>query len=54
MAKHLLKLCGDDDLRRKMGEAGYSYIKEHFGFDAQTAEYEKLYSSLNNSRNSWL
>lgn len=50
MAHHILTLVHNTDLRQQMGAAGYAYIKEHFGFEAQTANYEKLYTTIHQTQ----
>ncbi len=50
MAQYILALADDHSLRQKMGEAGYNFIKEHFGFTHQTAQYEKLYEAVSERR----
>jgi glycosyltransferase involved in cell wall biosynthesis len=46
MACHVLTLADDPALRQRLGEAGYAFIKENFGFGAQTTAYEHLYQDL--------
>ena len=46
MAERVLQLAGDAALRRDMGLAGYRYVEEHFGFEAQTRKYEELYEAI--------
>lgn len=43
MAKHVLALAVDSQLRRMLGNAGYEYVREEFGFEKQTKLYEELY-----------
>ena len=50
MARHLLALADDPDLRQRMGHAGYAYTKEHFSFTAQTEAYEQLYTDLHQAK----
>lgn len=47
MAGHICALAVNPALRQLMGQAGYQYIKEHFGFVAQTEAYERLYTDIN-------
>lgn len=50
MVDSVLKLTEDPALRRDMGMAGYHYVAEHFGFEAQTRKYEELYEDVYNRR----
>lgn len=50
MAQHIQTLASSPDLCRKMGEAGYEYVKKHFSFEAQTSEYEQLYVNVLKAR----
>jgi len=46
MARHVLALADDAELRKRMGSAGYEYIKKQFSFTAQTEAYCQLYTGL--------
>lgn len=46
MARHLLCLLDDPQMRRDFGTAGYAFISKHFGFMAQTAVYQQLYLDI--------
>jgi len=46
MAQHLLVLANDTVLRHKMGEAGFRYVSDEFGFEKQTELYEELYMRI--------
>lgn len=45
MVQSVEKLVDSPGLRQQMGHAGYSYIAEHFGFEAQTHKYTELYKA---------
>ena len=40
------RLCGDAEMRRKMGEAGRRRIVDHFTTDRMARKFEALYSRL--------
>ncbi|MDH4099356.1 MAG: glycosyltransferase [Nitrospirota bacterium] len=46
MAEHILRLAGDPDLRREMGEKGHERVRAIFGFEDQTRKYEELYTRV--------
>ncbi|MCE1226583.1 MAG: glycosyltransferase [Geobacteraceae bacterium] len=46
MVTSIKKLLDDPGLRNQMGTAGYYYVETNFGFSAQTAAYERLYTGL--------
>jgi len=46
MARHLLELFSDADLRNSMGENGYKHIANHFSYLEQTKKYTALYEQL--------
>lgn len=46
MTQHLHVLVKDVALRQKMGEAGFKYVREEFGFEKQTELYEHLYQNI--------
>ncbi len=46
LAERILKLCGDDDLRRSMGNAGRRLMQERFSFAAQAEAYQRLFARL--------
>lgn len=43
MVAGIQQLITNPGLRDQMGMAGYQYVADHFGFEAQTRCYEKLY-----------
>ena len=45
----LLKMIGDDSLRKKMGEKGWSFVKEKFHYLRLTKDVKNLYLSLLNN-----
>lgn len=46
LANAIAKLCRDSELRRKMGEAGYYRIIQHFTTERMVKQFEKLFISL--------
>lgn len=46
MVTSIQKLLDDPELRHQMGTAGYHFVEDNFGFPAQTAAYEELYTRL--------
>lgn len=46
MASHLMALAADRTLREQMGNSGYAFINEHFGFSEQTSKYQNLYKNM--------
>jgi glycosyltransferase involved in cell wall biosynthesis len=46
MAEFILRLIRNPRLRRTIGENGYHHVREHFGFERQTALYEELYARI--------
>lgn len=46
MVTSIQKLLDDPGLRNQMGTAGYHFVEDNFGFPAQTAAYEELYTRL--------
>jgi len=46
MAAHAIRLLGDEDLRRSMGEAGRLVAREQFSPDNMVNRYEQLYRRL--------
>lgn len=50
MARHIAHLAGNPELRHRMGEAGHVFVREHFSFEGQTLEYERLYLSQAHKR----
>jgi len=48
LAEAMARIIGDPDLRKRMGEAGYRRVVNHFSFDTMTKKYEELYYSLLN------
>jgi len=46
MAHHLMSLVRDQDLRRRMGQAGYDFVRASFDFQDQTTSYQNLYKEL--------
>lgn len=50
MVDAVLRLSADDTLRISMGNAGSSYVQEHFGFSQQTQLYQALYEAVYHRR----
>lgn len=50
LSQHILTLANDAKLRQKMGEAGFQYVHEKFGFEKQTSLYEQLYQKISASQ----
>jgi glycosyltransferase involved in cell wall biosynthesis len=46
LAERILQLCRDDDLRKRLGEAGHKLMLEQFSFEAQASAYLELLSRL--------
>jgi starch synthase len=46
LAGALRRLLDEPDLARKLGEAGRRRLHEHFSWEAITARWEAVYSSL--------
>ena len=46
LAANLLRLCQDDLLATRLGNAGRARVEQHFALSAQTAQLEALYTEL--------
>jgi glycosyltransferase involved in cell wall biosynthesis len=46
LAQRITKLLHDADLRTSMGEQGRRYVREHFTFQAQAFQYQRLFDAL--------
>ena len=50
LAAAMLKLARDSELRKKMGQEGYEWVRKHFDSERLVAEhialYERIYKSL--------
>ncbi|MCB9384643.1 MAG: glycosyltransferase [Bryobacterales bacterium] len=43
MASHLLTLLANEDLRRRIGDAGRAFVEERYGWDSALATLESIY-----------
>lgn len=48
LAKKILSLSASGELRKKMGEAGFSFASKNFSVDMMVAGYKKLFSGIIN------
>jgi glycosyltransferase involved in cell wall biosynthesis len=48
LATYLATLCASADMRHKMGEKGYQFVKEQFGYEQQTRLYLDIYERMKN------
>ena len=46
MAKCLVELLKDDQLRKKMGDFGYTHVKQHFNWQTSANNLIELYEKL--------
>jgi glycosyltransferase involved in cell wall biosynthesis len=46
LAARILELLADEPRRKRMGEAGRRFVKEHFTFEAQAEAYVELFAEL--------
>jgi len=46
LAKYIEILLSDDELRRRMGQAGREFIQTHFTFEAQAQAYLRLFAEM--------
>ncbi len=49
LAEAIRRLIRNDEIRRKMGEAGYQKIIRHFTFESQTPKLIRIYDSILNN-----
>jgi glycosyltransferase involved in cell wall biosynthesis len=50
LGRAIAKLLNDPQLRKRMGQAGYKSVRQHFSLDACIDRYEKLYDALGRAR----
>ncbi|TVM33456.1 glycosyltransferase [Oceanidesulfovibrio marinus] len=50
LAKHILELANDPELRERMGAHGYARVQRDFSFDGQTRQWMNLLHALFSSR----
>jgi sugar transferase (PEP-CTERM/EpsH1 system associated) len=46
LGEHLVLLCGDNDLRQRLGRAALRRIHEHFSLNSMVEQYEQMYEGL--------
>lgn len=46
LAASLTKLCASADMRHKMGEKGYQFIRDQFGYEQQARLYLNIYNGI--------
>jgi glycosyltransferase involved in cell wall biosynthesis len=50
LAQSILRMCGSEELRQTMGDAGQRFMQERFSFAAQAEAYERLFARLTAKR----
>ena len=53
MSQAILRLAADPALRRRMGEAGYKRVKNHYNEEGCFARYHQLYEAVLNDKEHW-